>query len=662
MANFQPTTAIQYEGEGVLLKPDGSVLYDTAQGVRIWGNATQDNYSIGDTTTGGVDSTYGSRNIAIGAFSLATPGTNKFDNIAIGSSTLSLATKSGDPLVEVGIKENIAIGKNTIKGANYVFNTIAIGNYILDSFNTNASTIQNAVLIGANISKLTTSAISHNYNVIIGSNILGGMTTGTVGQHNVLIGGGVAGAVTSVGDFNIIIGNNSAAIGSVGNNNISIGYGMPAQSGTNDISIMTNGATTGIQFTNSTGVLLLKADKVNAQKGLTVGSPTLTSSSASIYIPGTISGAATAYAVFDNAEIQTDVTATAYNYYSQPKIVASHPGLTRLDHFSAYPASFNGATVTNQYGFVASSSLAEAVGNTGFYGNISGNSKTIDTMSQAGTTVTAVTSIAHTLKVGSVISVYGCSDPLFDISRAIVTGISTTVVANDTITFTSPLTRTVGSTSVSGTLYDLSDLNLEMYGTAPNVINGYLLVGRGSAYLDSMQVTQTPGSTQIVANNQFTGGIASTNNSTNLSYGSSISLLKNYSATVTDMTAAPTNMNIGHIYWGTTDGRKYINAASILVRTTAATNLADTAGGGATTNMIFNVANNAMPSEVGRFTPLGLQVLATQINTGTKANTAWLASGTADSTTFLRGDGTWATTSGAASTQSIARTFALMGA
>lgn len=744
MANFQPDLNIEYDGR---LLNGTDLLYDTTQGVRIWGNATQDNYSIGDTTTGGVDYTYGTNNLAFGQNALNATGSSKQYNIAIGTNSLKALTGTSN--------NNIGIGRNAGWQAISLTSNVFIGTEILNSYTTGL--LDSSVFIGNKVCRLLTSGGSTNViignkalsyatsvgigNIVIGDAIgdisLNASGVASIGNNAVYLGAGInidgtylaggsvtigayagvprtsgtsydvcigwnagfnstgisqviigsdanggAGSVSigrlagaslnATGSNNIIIGFQAATNLTTGSNNIIIGANLSAQSaiGSNNIDILTNAGNAGIQYTHSTGLLSLKSTKANIEGRLSVGSSTSTAI-ANIAMLGTISGATTAYAVFDNAEIQTDVTATAYNYYSQPKIVASHPGLTRLDHFTAVQGTLNNTTVTNQYGFAVGNTLQDAVNNTAFYGNLQLNTKIVNTMSQTGTTVTAVTTIAHTLKVGSVVSIMGCSDASFDISRAIVTAISTTTVLNDTFTFTVTTTRTVGSTTVTGTLTDLSDLNLEMLGTAPNLINGYLLAGRSNPYFDSMQVGD-PGGTQIFPNNQFVGGIAAITNSTNLTFGASITLFKNYSATPTDMTAAPTGMNIGHIYWGTTDGRKYINAASINVRTTDVTNPANSGGGGARTDMIFNVANNAMPAEIARFTgATGLLQMAAgksitiegvQLNTGTKANTAWLASGTANSTTFLRGDGTWATATGTSVTPSIARTFALMGA
>jgi hypothetical protein len=51
-------------------------------------------------------------------------------------------------------------------------------------------------------------------------------------------------------------------------------------------------------------------------------------------------------------------------------------------------------------------------------------------------------------------------------------------------------------------------------------------------------------------------------------------------------------------------------------------------------------------SNAGVFTAPNITAGSTQINNGNQANTAWLATGTASASTYLRGDGTWATVTG----------------
>jgi hypothetical protein len=88
-------------------------------------------------------------------------------------------------------------------------------------------------------------------------------------------------------------------------------------------------------------------------------------------IPKTITGATSAYGVFAEGTIQSDVTVSARYFGSIATTVASAFTLSDLYHFFAQQSTF-GATsaVTNQYGFFAQSNITGATNNYGFYSNI----------------------------------------------------------------------------------------------------------------------------------------------------------------------------------------------------------------------------------------------------------------------------------------------------
>jgi hypothetical protein len=81
-----------------------------------------------------------------------------------------------------------------------------------------------------------------------------------------------------------------------------------------------------------------------------------------------ITGAVTSYGVTSEGQIQSDVTSSARMFWTLPSIIGGH-AITDVFHFITGQGTFNG-TATNQYGFVASSSLTGATNNFGFWGNV----------------------------------------------------------------------------------------------------------------------------------------------------------------------------------------------------------------------------------------------------------------------------------------------------
>lgn len=86
---------------------------------------------------------------------------------------------------------------------------------------------------------------------------------------------------------------------------------------------------------------------------------------------GNLTGSTSSRAVDWSPAIQSDVTSTAYVFSSVPSVQDAAFTLTSLGHFRATQGTKGAsATVTNQYGFYAESSLTGATNNYGFYSNI----------------------------------------------------------------------------------------------------------------------------------------------------------------------------------------------------------------------------------------------------------------------------------------------------
>lgn len=96
------------------------------------------------------------------------------------------------------------------------------------------------------------------------------------------------------------------------------------------------------------------------------------SASQRMRITGTVTGATNSANIVIASTSQSDVTGTSSGVLTAIATQATSFTLTTLQHFAATQGTFGAtSTVTNQFGFFASSNLTGATNNFGFYSNIS---------------------------------------------------------------------------------------------------------------------------------------------------------------------------------------------------------------------------------------------------------------------------------------------------
>jgi hypothetical protein len=110
--------------------------------------------------------------------------------------------------------------------------------------------------------------------------------------------------------------------------------------------------------------------RIDNQGRVGIGSPGF-DGIGSLYANRIITGSTFSYGILSSGAVQSDVTNTAYLFRTTASTQATSFTLSNLQHFGAVSSAFGaGSTVTNQYGFVADSTLTGATNNYGFYSNI----------------------------------------------------------------------------------------------------------------------------------------------------------------------------------------------------------------------------------------------------------------------------------------------------
>ncbi|HVY12684.1 MAG TPA: tail fiber domain-containing protein, partial [Alphaproteobacteria bacterium] len=109
-------------------------------------------------------------------------------------------------------------------------------------------------------------------------------------------------------------------------------------------------------------------------QGLKLSATGSVSSDRAINVTSTLSNSGATFGTYANNTYQSNVTA-AYDFYSLPTTQATSFTLGTLAHFyAAQPTFGSGSSVTNQYGYIAESTLTGATNNFGFYSDIASSS------------------------------------------------------------------------------------------------------------------------------------------------------------------------------------------------------------------------------------------------------------------------------------------------
>jgi hypothetical protein len=108
--------------------------------------------------------------------------------------------------------------------------------------------------------------------------------------------------------------------------------------------------------------------RINSAGAVGIGTSSLTG--INLAVAKNITGATTSFGVRSAGQIQTDVTSQARMFDSSPTLASGSFTLNTLYHYFTSQGTVGGATVTNQIGYFAESTLTGATNNYGFYSNI----------------------------------------------------------------------------------------------------------------------------------------------------------------------------------------------------------------------------------------------------------------------------------------------------
>jgi hypothetical protein len=148
--------------------------------------------------------------------------------------------------------------------------------------------------------------------------------------------------------------------------------GAKIQASIDTIADSTNGGISSLVFnTAATTGTLTERMQINSAGAVAIGGST--ASSVNLYLRRNITGSTTSYGIFNIGTVQPDVTA-AY-YFRSDSSTASNAGtpytIESVIHYGAIQDTFNAnSTVTNQYGFLVSSSLTDATNNYGYFSSL----------------------------------------------------------------------------------------------------------------------------------------------------------------------------------------------------------------------------------------------------------------------------------------------------
>jgi hypothetical protein len=248
----------------------------------------------------------------------------------------------------------------------------------------------------------------------------------------------------------------------------------PADSGANSTMYLTFVSATGVPAALNTAS---GAFTVNPQTGnMGLGGNTL--SNVSLYLTGNGGNTTNTYGIYNNQIIQNSTVTTWYTNASNPSLVSGHPGLTSLVHYGALEtlAASANTIVSNNYGFLAQSSLNLGSLNAGYVGTMNANAggtsaATITNVAVTGNIATVTTSAAHGFLSNDIVTHTGLTHTILNGSGIKITYVSAT-------TYTFPVT-TANITSVadSGTATPAIFMNLHLTGNAHSHITGTLLLG-----------------------------------------------------------------------------------------------------------------------------------------------------------------------------------------